>query len=452
MDSLAVLRRKSLVVIFATAPTGLGHLRVTRALYHGLPKDVTPLMLGAQDKAIDSMYRFISIHPLTRMVMESLQKGALEDVFTSWYRLYLQSHTDLLYQQILTVLDERIDVPQTVLIVATHFGLAHQLSSIKEKLAKEREVKVFLVVQVTDDSPQHLWYIDGADMIFVPSERTKHALHSFGKNAHLPEVPFIVTSYPISPILAEPLSVHDRHGKLMQFDATNTSQIHISIPISGAAVGTLFYTKLIDQLHRLSNRFYFHVVAKHALYTRDFLDDMIQRMYVKVHTSAHDRGIVDLYEQVYLKETISLEITKPSEQSFKALYTPAQIGGSILLFAEPVGRQERDNLAFLKRHELIPTASEHDLLYHNVLKNEMLDEHEREKLLLKATAWRGLILPHDPINAASFIHWCLREGIFQAMMSHDTKQRTSTEHGHELSPGGVSQFWLNVAKLIASYT
>jgi hypothetical protein len=54
--------------------------------------------------------------------------------------------------------------------VCTHFGLAHKLAAIKEKLQKEKQVRMVLVVFVSDDTFQHIWYIDGADLLVVGSQ------------------------------------------------------------------------------------------------------------------------------------------------------------------------------------------------------------------------------------------------------------------------------------------
>src|SRR5579871_5517363 len=179
MSSQQILFDPSLVIVFATAPAGLGHLRVTDALYHGLPKEANVVLLGAQDKSISSLYRFISIHPITRQMMEWVQHGYPEELFTLGYRYYLRSQTELLLQQLQTILDERMNVPRSMLIVATHFALAHQLAQIKEYLMKKTSTRIFLAVQVTDDSPQMIWYVQGADAIFVPSDVTRKKLASF---------------------------------------------------------------------------------------------------------------------------------------------------------------------------------------------------------------------------------------------------------------------------------
>lgn len=429
---------KDLLLLFAYAPSGLGHLRVTDALYHGLPAGTNPLILGAQDKSISFFHRFMSIHIVTRNIMEWTQRGFGEDVFTYLYKHFLRSKSKLLYQQITTILDEEINPPKTVLIVATHFGLAHQLSAIKQKLETDRKIKIFLIVQVTDDSPQHLWYIDGADIIFVPSEETKINLLEYGQRSGLKRVSIQVNPYPISPYLATNLTPEKLHNRIQQINPDSKSLIHIAIPISGAAVGTGYLTKLIYALHKTSNRFVFHIVAKNAMYNQQFLQRLKNKDYINTYISQSDRETVDAYEKLYLNEIISLEITKPSEQAFKTLFKPSEIGGSILLFSKPIGRQEYDNLDFLRRHFLIPKKHQQKFLW---------DYTQEKQLLEQFMQWRGLFLPENPTEAAKFILYLLEQKIFLSMMKHE-RPHDFKQHTNEINPFGVKLFWEKVDEFL----
>src|SRR3990167_5748576 len=189
-DDLHSLDSASTLIIFAYAPTGFGHLRVTDALFRGLPDNISPLLVGAHDKTLSYLYRIVSVNPLTRMIFEWFEHGALERITTPIYRWYLRSHTQILYRQLTTILDQRLTAPQTVLIIATHFGLAHQIAALKEKLMQERKIKIVLAVQITDDIPHRIWYIPGADIIFVPSDKTKKKLEEYGRRARLPLLKF----------------------------------------------------------------------------------------------------------------------------------------------------------------------------------------------------------------------------------------------------------------------
>lgn len=435
------LSQKSLVIIFAYAAAGLGHLRVTEALYHGLPEEVTPLLLRTQDKAVTYMHRLTSIYPWGRKFMEWTQKGLPEEIFTRLYRWYLRKNTLLLYQQMSTILDERIELPKTILIVATHFGLAHQLAALKSQLETTQMVKIYLVVQVTDDSPQRFWYVPGADLTFAPSQKTKEALEEYGRQCGFSPIHFEVLPYPVSPVLGTALSQEEVTSRLHQLNPDSRSNIHTAVPISGAAVGIEFNAKLMETLSQLSDRFIFHVVLKTAPFTEKFLTKITIRSDTRLIASPSTRDIVEKYEELYHKELISLEVTKPSEQAFKALLTPDQKGGVVLLFTKPIGRQEYDNLAFMRRHELIPTVSDQKILWEKAARDLPPGE-----LLSQSRRFRGLILPDDPVRAARFIWWCLKERLFRQMAGSFSPFQDG--HENEIGSDGVNRFWQRVARLL----
>lgn len=448
--SLSVLSNKSVVVIFAYSPTGLGHLRVTDALYEGLPETVNPILLGSQDKAVGALHRFMSIHPITRAIFEWGQKGWMQYIVTFIYQFILHSRTKLLYQQLTTILDERLIIPETVVIIATHFGLAHQLSHIKENIEAKKNVKLLLFVQVTDDSPQPLWYIPGADMTFVPSQFTEKRLDAFATLFHFPKAPMTVIPYPVSPAFSQQLSAEKHHLREEQVSIQSTTNIHIALPIPGAAVGTDFLAKLIPALYKSSHRFVFHVIAKQAPYTTQFLASMLDHTYVHLNVATHDRETVNNYESLYTDHVISLEVTKPSEQTFKALLTPGQKGGSLLLFARPVGKQEYDNIAFLKRHHLIPSTSVQELLWEKAEKQISLDTVFGRELRQVARTWRGLLLPFHSLQSSNFIMWCIKEGIFSEMMHYTKQTHTPDPHENEIASNGVEQFWKTVSQQVVA--
>lgn len=444
------LSHKSLIIVFAYAPAGLGHLRVTDALYHGLPKEVTPILLGSQDKWIAIIHRVCSIHPVARAIFEWVQNGWPAKIFTALYRSILRSNTQTTYEQITTIIDQRIELPKTVLVVATHFGLAHQLAAIKEKIIKEKNVNVILVVQVTDDTPQPIWYVPGADLIFVPSKITKEKLTQYGKSSHLPKTPIAVNPYPISPTFCKNLldfAYEERHH---QVNPESKSTIRVSLPISRAAVGTNFTTKIIEELHKKSPRFVFYVVAKKAPFTQKFLITISHRSFVNLYISTDDRAVVDQYDQMYHSNVISLEITKPSEQAFKVLLKPTQRGGVIMFFASPVGRQEIDNMDFLRRHFLIPKLDEQEMLWKKLEDDILLTKENKQILFEKAKNWRGLVLPDDAKKAANFICWCLGVGILNVMIHNQPHNVNHHDEncGEEIKSTGVHDFWIKVANLI----
>lgn len=436
---MSLLTDPTTTIIFAASPTGLGHLRVTDALYHGLPKDASPLLLGAQDPAVSAFYRFVSIHPLTRKIMELVQVPPLDRPFADIIRRILHTQTKILHQQVKTILGERITVPQTVLFILPHTILGHQLAAIKQQLAAETGSQILMVVQVTDDSPQAVWYVPEADLIVAPSQYTKEKLLSYAKKAKLPPVPIVVASYPISPKLTEELTPDSFTKRYHQVDPEGTAKIHMTVPVSGAAVGTSFMSSYINDVRQLSDRFLFHIISREAGYTAPFLKTMSRLPFVKLYTANHDRTTVANYERVFQEEVVALELTKPSEQTFKALATPRQRGGAILLFSRPVGGQEYDNLHFLRTHGLMPDKHRTSLLWDLAASNEKLPE----EVLQKSHHWRGLRLPDNPEEAACFTMWCLSQKLFLTMMHYSRAQESEETTSH-----GVAQFWQQVEKLL----
>jgi hypothetical protein len=351
----------------------------------------------------------------------------------------LWSHTEDLYKQLLTLIDEHVEIPRKILVIASHFGLAHQLSALKKRLYEERKIKLLLVVQVTDDSPQQIWYVPGADLILVPSSFTHRQLAQYGRMAGLAPADFQVLPYPVSPLLSGKLSSAGFSNRLAQLDPAQYDPIHICIPISGAAVGTEYFRKLIEILSTKSDRFKFHIVSKSALFTKEFLSQIMTHQSVRLYVSQSDREVVKLYDQVYEENVIALEITKPSEQAFKALLTPKMSGGALLLFSAPIGRQEYDNLFFLRRHHLMPTEDENLSL----LKNISGPQNRHFSLLKQIHHWRALRLPDDAQMAADFIYRLHKNKILSAMTKW-IPPKSYVAHLHELGSDGVAQFWKTV--------
>lgn len=442
------LKSKSLLTIFAYAPAGFGHLRVTDALNDGFPKEARhPLLLGSHDPVLEYLHRIASNNILIRRIFEWSQYGLPEDIFTILHRSYLRLHTKGVYEQLLTILDQRFELPTRVLVVATHYALAHQIGRIKKRFQREKGIPLTLVVQVTDDSPQHVWYVPEADMTFVPSEYTKHKLEEYGRASRFNLIPITVSAYPITPILGGDDSPDFCNEKFDQIQSKKDHKIEVAIPISGAAAGLNFLSNLMLETHKKINRFFFHVVIKASSFTESFINEIIQHSFVDIHAASTYRDAVTIYEEVYKKNMISIEITKPSEQAFKALLHPTQLGGSILLFVQPIGRQERDNLEFLRRNNLIPHERERNYLWERATKNVPLDTHEGQELYVKAGQWRGLELPIDPMTAANFISYCLQNNIFVRMMNCKLQKFNEVLPSH-LRSSGVENFWIKVNELL----
>ncbi|MBP7832836.1 MAG: hypothetical protein KA035_03640, partial [Candidatus Levybacteria bacterium] len=144
-----IFKDRSIVVYISYAPAGFGHLRVADAFYHGLPEYVTPVLLGTTDTSVVLAHRLTSVHPLLRMVFVWSQNSWRERIFTIIYRRYLHSTAKNIKHQLVETISQRIDPVKTIVIVATHYGIAHQVSYIKLELEKALSVKIILVVQVT---------------------------------------------------------------------------------------------------------------------------------------------------------------------------------------------------------------------------------------------------------------------------------------------------------------
>lgn len=439
---METLSDKNLLVIFTYAPAGLGHLRVTDALYHALPSDSNALILGSHDKTITFFHRLTSASIFGRRLIELFQYGLIEDIFTAFYRSFLYTRSGHIYRQLLTLLEQHINLPQTVVIVSTHFAMAHQIAHIKEKLEKTKNVKIYLFVQVTDDSPQKIWYIAGADLLFVPSLYTKNVLSVYAKATGLKKVPIEIIPYPVDLSFSKiSMSIFD--GRIASLNAHSKANLNIMIPVAGAAVGLSYYADLIGYLSKKIERGRFFVVSKDSKFTKDFLLSCKKCSQVNLHTFSEDRAVVDAYEEIYRKENIQLEITKPSEQAFKALLPYDRKGGAILLFTEPVGRQERDNLAFLIHHDLIPKKEDNDKLI-KILSKEN-PEFKLKDVLEKMRGFRGLCLPSDPRFASIFIENCLKNNLFYYMVLYGKRRRSKDK---EVAVDGVEEFWKKVGTMI----
>lgn len=443
----SIFKDRSIVVYISYAPAGFGHLRVADALYHGLPNYVTPILLGTDDTSVTFIHRVMSVHPVLRWLFVWFQSGIREKFFTVLYRRYLHATAKHLKKQLIETILQRIDPVEQVVIVATHFGIAHQISVVKDDIEKKFSIKLVLAVQVTDDSPQRIWYVRHADLIFVPSLKTADVLRSFDKRESSVKPKVVITPYPISPRMGQELTASEFEDKKNQADPLKERVINLMIPLSGAAVGTRQFEKFIRDLKKINSRFIFHVIVKDAPYTKMFIDNLEKGSgFIKIYKSKDDKEIVDIYENVYMNEAVLLEVTKPSEQAFKALYDPRQRGGAILLFTEPVGRQEVDNIDFLRRHKLIPSQTERAALL-ELATQEHPNEKEPmyEAIINGCKNWRGVELPTDTKQAATFIEWCLKNGVFEHMMKYKKPEQEEPHKSQEIASDGVEELWATVA-------
>jgi hypothetical protein len=421
------------LIVLMTSPAGLGHIRVMEALRQGLPGEVPVRILGVNDVRMQALHRVTSINPYLRQVMEAVQHNPIaEGGFTRWYRKVLRQNPQVLKLELVQLLQNEACKPNRVILVATHFGSAYQVAAIKADLETTLGMTVLLAVIVTDDSPQQLWAVAGADMIFVPSETTRASLERLLIQMQLPLPQLVVAPYPVSPFLRKRLSAANWGKRLRQVSPDMQEPLTLMIPISGAAVHLDYYRQLIVMLSQLMP-FYGIVVSRESAGTKQFLAWCKQFNQLQLYVSRDDHEVVQLYEQAYKNHVIGVEVSKPSEQLFKVLFTPKQRGGAIMLLAEPVGRQEEDNMLFLNRHHLMPG------LRHRMALSRLpnLTKEEREEVMIQASNWRGMPIPHEGAVAAGFIYSLYQQGILKQMMHFSGYMKGH----HELSDDGVRQVW-----------
>jgi len=208
--------------------------------------------------------------------------------------------------------------------------------------------------------------------------------------------------------------------------SSEKEQINVAVPISGAAVGMPFLTKLITSVQKKSNRFKFWVLVKKSVYTDIFLSTLTKLPNTNLITGRNDNEMVSLYERLYRDNLIHIEITKPSEQTFKAILPPSLVGGSTMLLTSPVGRQEFENIDFLVKHELM-------------LKSNY--DGGKESNSRVSSFPRAIRLSKDPEIAAGFLLWGVETGLFSKMSASGFKFSQQALSSGEVGPSGTDEFW-----------
>ena len=440
VEALSRLVSEKVLLVLTTSPAGLGHLRVMNALKRGLPFETNLEEVGIVDKEMQVVHRVTSVNPQLRSLMEFVQNNPMvEGGFTRIYRSILRRKPEAALHQLNDILKRQRPRPETVVILCTHFGLAHQLAMVKEELAKTMAVKVILAVVVTDDSPQLLWAVPGVDVEFVPSPTTRAQLMYYLEKItpKLPEV--VVVPYPVDPRLNDGLSDKEWILREKQLTKDSVLPLKVMVPVSGAAVQLSFLKELLVALPH-DGTVEPTVVARESSSTHEFLDWCQDDNQIKVMAHWFDRRVVEIYEQEMEQEVYGVEVTKPSEQAFKVLLSPKKRGGVIMLFSEPVGRQEEDNLMFMRRHNLLPSLEEQKQIQEWTVGSGQLDA----KILDRARSWRGLMLPIEGGMAGRVIMQYRESGLLAAIASF-----SGYMPGHEeLSGEGVKRIWEKLAERI----
>ncbi len=405
------------LLIFTYAPAGLGHLRVTDALAEAKPEDSTYVLLGSMDRFVTWIHRFTSINTFGKYLFLKSQYGRFEEIFTQIYRRFLILTAGGIYQELKKLISQNTHIDD-VWVIATHFGMAHQIGAVKERLIKETGKNIKLIVQVTDDTSQHLWCVKGADLTFVPSLFVKQQFESYARSQKIDFISEVIP-YPLDNSLTQKLP--KQKSSRQKVFAEKTGRVQIAIPISGAAVGLNYFSTLVTELLKLSYRFEFWILVKKTPFTEMFITKMSKMTGVNMMVGKNDIQMIELYELLYENNLIHIEITKPSEQAFKAILYPNNNGGSIMLFTAPVGRQEEDNIKFLERHKLISIAD--------------LD-----------IVPRGIRIPDSPKEAAKLINDGAKSGLFRRMTSPNFTFSKKTLASGEVGPDGARLFWKKAEK------
>lgn len=433
--------KDEVMVVLTTAPTGLGHIRVMQAMRDGLGEEVPFEVVGMAHAWVQQLHRLMSTSSAMRKVMEFFQEnGEAERAFTNFYRWFLRRDTGEVYEQMLELYRRRRPKPQVMVLLATHFSLAHKLAVVKKQLSRKLKTCILVAVVVTDDSPQKLWAVTGVDFLFVPSETTRLALVSYlngiaERKSNVPEV--MVAPYPVSPKLSEHLTAEEFGERKHQVAAEGKRATQILLPISGAAVQLQYFRQMLEVLAR-DKRTAVTVVSRDSEYAREFLRWCGNLALVETVADTFDLAVIEKYEREFLHQVVAVEVSKPSEQTFKVLLTPRERGGVVMLFTEPVGRQERDNLSFLRRHGLVADQYDEERL-ERLMRGEM--KGAGEDLLTRARRWRGVILPRLDGRLGGEAILRLREsGVLAAMVDF----AGFAEHS-ELSSQGVEIIWQTLA-------
>jgi len=431
----------SVLTIFTQSTAGLGHLRVNDALHSSSPLEFNPLVFRSHGFRITWLNRITSFNFFIRRIMEWIQRGAPQDIFTFYYRRCLRLKIYNLYQQITILLDQYLETPEKVIIITTNFNLAQQLGAIKDQLEENKKTKIFLVIQVTDASPQHIWMVPEADLILVPNQRTKENLELYRSKKQFKPVKIEVSAYPLNRALVKNFSTEEFTSKQIQLDPRAKFRVNLLLSIPGSAVDLKYYSELIFFLKDSPIIFQTFVVSRYSSYTKKFNLSLVNEDFIQIYPGQTDQQTVADYLRLYLSEVISLEITKPTEQSFKVLLDPVQRGGVIMLFDKPIGTQERDNLEFMRSHDLIPDEQVQDKLW----KLAESDQPPSEEILNRASFWRGIQLPENAKNAANFINWLYYQEVFLRMLRYKPNLENDRQEVNSL---GSDLFWRKMSSLV----
>lgn len=415
-------KKPFIVITYSLA--GLGHLRVARALAAALPPGHDFAVLPGSESILSRAHGVMSNNPVLRNLFEFLQKCGPEVVINGLLRSLVRATSRQAKDELISLVKKQAALPSELAIVCTHFMLAEQLTYQKSALSRALNIPVKIYLQVTDDTVQNIWYIPGVDRLVVPSPHVANHFKNYAATHHLPEIPISVCPYPVSPLLTTTLTPDELSVRRAQYEGRGV--LSLLAPLSGATVGLDYLAELAVSLQDQSVHFTFVGQASPRLKS-------LERLPVELLKAETAEGAVTAYDTYYREHVVGAEITKPSEQAFKALIPTDRVGGSILLFARPVGLQEYENFRYLEHYHFIPTLPVHRELYDLAKTHTSLPA----KFPSLAAPWRGLRLPTDPALAATFIAWARTSGLLSLM-------GTEVPTAPELSSDGAKLFWQHI--------
>ncbi len=445
MDSASNLEASdSLLIIFTHASAGVKHLRLTDALYsyhsHS-SQDTYPAIFGTHNLKVNFWQWIKNFNLFIRQIFEWLQRSFLRDIATLYYQKWLRCRTQRIYHQLSILFDQHLEQPKKVVLVSTHYGLSHQLAAVKNRLEREKNIRIYLVVQVPDASFHPIWLVPKADLILVPDNETKHKLAVYRAQKKIRPINIDVCPYPFHQDFLTNLSRDEFRLRRKQLNPKYEAKLNIALPISGGIVDFQYFVNLFEYLEQQPLKFQLSLAARFNRAARDFIFNFINKNYVQIYPSRTDHQLVNDYLRLYLSEIIGLEISQPNEQAFKVLLDPVQRGGSIMLFSQPIGQRERDNLSFIRRWNFIPTEVEQEQLWNLAQQQQPI----AQDLLTKARSWRGLQLPTDPQQAAQFIVWFyLQQGFLQMLRYLPDLEQNK----REINDQGAAIFWQKLQNLV----
>jgi hypothetical protein len=106
-----------------------------------------------------------------------------------------------------------------------------------------------------------------------------------------------------------------------------------------------------------------------------------------------------------------------------------------------VGRQEYDNLKFMRKHRLIPDQDVQRELWELAANSQQISDY----LLNQARHWRGVLVPNNAVRAAEFVEWLRLQGVLKQMNVYQPLEQQSRI---EVSDQGVYLFWKTVGALL----